>query len=161
HVADEAVYKELGDSLVRVVTTASSLKEQQDSGNIAKTQSKETPNESSSQGTDLGGGPRCQEAMGDTTAQTRITKMRYLSDLSCRIPSKLKIVGNKMHKAFRLPVIKFPLTEEVPTASEESFYCQKKREATAVKIALLLTSRRNCQSKSDDSYAKLVPHITP
>nr|GEY73406.1 hypothetical protein [Tanacetum cinerariifolium] len=29
-----------------------------------------------------------------------------------------------------------------------------KREATAVKIALLLKSKRNCQSKSDDSYAK-------
>nr|GEX74659.1 reverse transcriptase domain-containing protein [Tanacetum cinerariifolium] len=58
-----------------------------------------------------------------------------------------------MHKAFPLPVIKFPLAEEVPTASEESCHCQKKREATAVKIALLLKSRRNCQSKSDDSYA--------
>nr|GEW76692.1 retrovirus-related Pol polyprotein from transposon TNT 1-94 [Tanacetum cinerariifolium] len=29
-------------------------------------------------------------------------------------------VGNKMHKAFPLPVIEFPLPEEVPTASEES-----------------------------------------
>nr|GEZ36179.1 hypothetical protein [Tanacetum cinerariifolium] len=70
-------------------------------------------------------------------------------------------VGNKMHKAFPLPVIEFPLEKEVPTASEESCHCQKKREATAVKIALLLKSRRNCQSKSDDSYTKLVPHVTP
>nr|GEW09106.1 ribonuclease H-like domain-containing protein [Tanacetum cinerariifolium] len=54
-------------------------------------------------------------------------------------------VGNKMHKAFPLPV-------EVPTASEESCHCQKKREATAVKIALLLKSKKNRQSKSDDSY---------
>nr|GEZ89391.1 hypothetical protein [Tanacetum cinerariifolium] len=59
-----------------------------------------------------------------------------------------------MHKAFPLPVIEFPLEEEVPTASEESCHCQKKKEATAVKTALLLKSRRNCQSKSDDSYAK-------
>nr|GFC86777.1 hypothetical protein [Tanacetum cinerariifolium] len=57
-------------------------------------------------------------------------------------------VGNKTHKAFPLPVIEFPLVEEVPTASEESFHCQKKKEATAVKIALLLKSRRNCQSKT-------------
>nr|GEV31154.1 protein TSS [Tanacetum cinerariifolium] len=57
-------------------------------------------------------------------------------------------VGNKMHKAFPLPVIEFPLLEEVPTASEESCHCQKKREATAVKIALLLKSRRNCSSQS-------------
>nr|GEZ75875.1 hypothetical protein [Tanacetum cinerariifolium] len=63
-----------------------------------------------------------------------------------------KIVGNKMHKAFSLPVIEFPVAKEVPTASEESCHCQKKKEATAVKIALLLKSRRNCQSKSDDNY---------
>nr|GFA32404.1 hypothetical protein [Tanacetum cinerariifolium] len=40
-------------------------------------------------------------------------------------------VGNKMHKAFPLPVIEFPLAEEVPTASEERCHRQKKREATA------------------------------
>nr|GFA61251.1 hypothetical protein [Tanacetum cinerariifolium] len=43
--------------------------------------------------------------------------------------------------------------EEVSTANEESSHCQKKRDATAVKIALLLKSRRNCQSKSYDSFA--------
>nr|GEV83044.1 hypothetical protein [Tanacetum cinerariifolium] len=55
----------------------------------------------------------------------------------------------EMHKAFPLPVIEFPLPEEVPTASEESSHCQKKREAAAVKIALLPKSKRNCQSKLD------------
>ncbi|GJX42808.1 hypothetical protein Tco_0257798 [Tanacetum coccineum] len=68
---DEVVYKELDDSLVRATTTASSLEPEQDSDNIAKTQSKATPNESSSLGTTLGGGPRRQETMGDTIAQTR------------------------------------------------------------------------------------------
>nr|GFB68700.1 hypothetical protein [Tanacetum cinerariifolium] len=72
NVADEVVHKELGDSLVRAATTASSLEAEQDIGNITKTQSKATPNESSSQGTPLGGGPRCQETMGDTTVQTRV-----------------------------------------------------------------------------------------
>ncbi|GJX62242.1 hypothetical protein Tco_0295142 [Tanacetum coccineum] len=71
NVADEAIHKELGDSLVRAATTASSLAAEQDSGNITKTRSKETPNESSSLRTTSGGGPRCQETMGDTTAQTR------------------------------------------------------------------------------------------
>nr|GEU98747.1 hypothetical protein [Tanacetum cinerariifolium] len=37
-----------------------------------------------------------------------------------------------MHKAFLLPVKEFLLPKEVPTASEESSHCQKKREATAV-----------------------------
>nr|GFD02043.1 hypothetical protein [Tanacetum cinerariifolium] len=48
-VADEAIHKELGDSLVRVATSASILEAEQDSG----------------------GSPRCQEVMGDTTAQSR------------------------------------------------------------------------------------------
>nr|GEW34979.1 hypothetical protein [Tanacetum cinerariifolium] len=58
-----------------------------------------------------------------------------------------RIVGNKMHKAFPLPVTEFPLPEELPTAKEDSCHCQKKREATARNIALLSMSRRNCQSK--------------
>nr|GEU32309.1 hypothetical protein [Tanacetum cinerariifolium] len=41
----------MNDSLVRAATTASSLEAEQDNGNIHKTQSKATPNESSSQGT--------------------------------------------------------------------------------------------------------------
>ncbi|GJU29098.1 hypothetical protein Tco_1172687 [Tanacetum coccineum] len=63
-VADEAVHKELGDSLVRAATTASSLEAKLDSGNITKTRSKATPNEADSQGTTSGGGPRHQETMG-------------------------------------------------------------------------------------------------
>ncbi|GKD36335.1 hypothetical protein Tco_1251844 [Tanacetum coccineum] len=68
NVADEAVHKELGDSLVRA---ASTLEAEQDSGNITKTRSKATPNESSSLGTTSGGGPRCQETMRCIIAQTR------------------------------------------------------------------------------------------
>nr|GFC00038.1 hypothetical protein [Tanacetum cinerariifolium] len=66
-----AAHKELGDRLVRAATSASSLEGEQDSGNIDKTQSKATPNKSSSQRTNSGGGPRCQESMRDTTTQTR------------------------------------------------------------------------------------------
>ncbi|GKC65585.1 hypothetical protein Tco_1098183, partial [Tanacetum coccineum] len=57
NVANEAVYKELDDSLVRAATTASSLEAEQDSGNITKTQYKATLNELSSPGTSLGSGP--------------------------------------------------------------------------------------------------------
>nr|GEX72833.1 hypothetical protein [Tanacetum cinerariifolium] len=63
NVADEAVHKEWGDRLVRDATTASSLTIDQDSGNIDKTQSKVTPNESSSQGTDSSGGPSDEDRM--------------------------------------------------------------------------------------------------
>nr|GEZ30130.1 hypothetical protein [Tanacetum cinerariifolium] len=54
-----------------------------------------------------------------------------------------------MHKSFPLLAIKFPLPEELPTASEDGSHCQKKRDATARKIALLSETRKNCQSKKD------------
>ncbi|GJT06295.1 hypothetical protein Tco_0840757 [Tanacetum coccineum] len=71
NVVDEAVNEEMDDSLVRATTTATSLDAEQDRGNINKTRSKATLNEPSSPGTSLGSGPRCQETMGDTIAQTR------------------------------------------------------------------------------------------
>nr|GEZ79879.1 putative ribonuclease H-like domain-containing protein [Tanacetum cinerariifolium] len=37
---------------------------------------------------------------------------------------RVQLVGNKMHEAFPVPVIEFPLPEEVLTASEESSHCQ-------------------------------------
>nr|GEV11612.1 hypothetical protein [Tanacetum cinerariifolium] len=59
HVADEVAHKELGDNLVRAATTASRLEAEQDSG-----------------------GPRCQEAMRDTTAQTRFESIsKHSNDL--------------------------------------------------------------------------------
>ncbi|GJZ61096.1 hypothetical protein Tco_0617233 [Tanacetum coccineum] len=82
HVADEAVYKELDENLVRAATTASSLEAEQNSGNIAKTQSKATPNESSSLGATSGGGPKHQETMRDTIAQTRFKNVsKHSNDL--------------------------------------------------------------------------------
>ncbi|GJZ72533.1 putative ribonuclease H-like domain-containing protein [Tanacetum coccineum] len=68
NVADEAVYEEIDDNLVRASTTASSLEAEQDSGNIDKTRSKATPNEPSSLGTSSGGGPMRQDTMGDIIA---------------------------------------------------------------------------------------------
>ncbi|GKA25617.1 hypothetical protein Tco_0711726 [Tanacetum coccineum] len=58
HVADEAVYKELDDSLVRAATTASSLEAEQDNGCC----------------------PKRQETTGDTIAQTRFENVSKLSN---------------------------------------------------------------------------------
>ncbi|GJZ89666.1 hypothetical protein Tco_0661448 [Tanacetum coccineum] len=80
NVADEAVNEELDDSLVRAATTTSSLEAKHDSGNINKTQSKATPNELSSPGTSSGGGPRCQETIGDTIGQTRSENVSKFSN---------------------------------------------------------------------------------
>nr|GEZ84936.1 hypothetical protein [Tanacetum cinerariifolium] len=98
HVADEAVHKELGDSLVRAATTASSLEVEQDNGNINRTQSKATPNESSSQGIDSGGGPRCQEAKGDTIAQTRVIDLEKTKTTQANMIDSLKRAVKKLKK---------------------------------------------------------------
>ncbi|GKC46914.1 hypothetical protein Tco_1064636 [Tanacetum coccineum] len=51
-VEDETVYKEWEDRIERAATTDSSLDAEQDSGNINRTQSMATLNESFPQGTD-------------------------------------------------------------------------------------------------------------
>ncbi|GJY20161.1 retrovirus-related pol polyprotein from transposon TNT 1-94 [Tanacetum coccineum] len=79
-IMDEAIHKELGDSLVRAATTTSSLEAEQDSGNITKSRSKATPNEAGSQGTTSGGGLRRQEIIGDNIAQTRFKNVFKLSN---------------------------------------------------------------------------------
>nr|GEU83562.1 putative ribonuclease H-like domain-containing protein [Tanacetum cinerariifolium] len=90
HVADEAVNKELADRLVRAATIASSLEVKQDSGNIDMTQSKAKPNKASSPGNTLVGGLRCQEAIGDTIAQTRFKNVSKLSNDSLLVKEKTK-----------------------------------------------------------------------
>ncbi|GKD28136.1 putative ribonuclease H-like domain-containing protein, partial [Tanacetum coccineum] len=71
-VADETVYKEWEDRMERAATTASSLVAEQDSGNINRTQSMATLNESFPQGTGSGSGPRCQDTiLGGAKAQIR------------------------------------------------------------------------------------------
>nr|GEV13524.1 uncharacterized mitochondrial protein AtMg00810-like [Tanacetum cinerariifolium] len=93
NAADEDVNKEMNDSLVRAVTTASSLEAEHDNGNINKTQSKATSNESSFQGTDLGGGPRCQETIRATIAQTRVKKLEKKKQLRTHKLKRIYKVG--------------------------------------------------------------------
>ncbi|GJR87795.1 putative ribonuclease H-like domain-containing protein [Tanacetum coccineum] len=71
NVADEAVFKEWDDRVVRATTTAASLDAAQASGNISKTQSTTMSNDPLSQEIGSGDRPRCQEAMGGVIAQTR------------------------------------------------------------------------------------------
>nr|GEX11002.1 hypothetical protein [Tanacetum cinerariifolium] len=73
-VVDEAVNEEMYDSLERATTTATGLDAEQDRGNISKTQFKATPNEPSSPRTNSGGGPKRQDIMRVTIAQTRNNK---------------------------------------------------------------------------------------
>ncbi|GJX61479.1 hypothetical protein Tco_0294379 [Tanacetum coccineum] len=121
----KAVHKELGDSLVRAATTASGLKAKQDSGNINKTQSNAITNESSSLGTTSSGGPRCQETMGDTIAQTRVldlektktTQQNEIASLKRRVKKLEKKNRSRTHKLKRL--YKVGLTAGVESSDNE------------------------------------------
>ncbi|GJS24441.1 putative ribonuclease H-like domain-containing protein [Tanacetum coccineum] len=106
NVTDEVVYKELGDSLVRAATTTSSLEAEHDSGNISKTQSKATPNESSSLGTTSGGGPGCQKTMGDTIAQTRFENVSKHSNDSLLARGFLILRDKGPLKIYEIVVLK-------------------------------------------------------
>ncbi|GJZ11293.1 putative ribonuclease H-like domain-containing protein [Tanacetum coccineum] len=72
-ISDETVIKEWEDRMERAATTASSLETEQDSGNINRTQSMATLNESFPQGTNSGSGPKCQDTIlgGGVEAQIR------------------------------------------------------------------------------------------
>nr|GFA48972.1 hypothetical protein [Tanacetum cinerariifolium] len=92
HVVDEAFHKELGDRLVRAATTTSSLESEHNSGNIDKTQSKATPNELSSQGTNSGGGPRGNTLQSDKDRMKLNELMELCTNLQSRVlePEKTK-----------------------------------------------------------------------
>ncbi|GKB38745.1 putative ribonuclease H-like domain-containing protein [Tanacetum coccineum] len=131
NVADEAIYKELDDSLVRAATTASSLEAEQDSSNIIKTRSKATPNEAGSQGTTLGGGPsgedslKLQELMAlCTTLQTSVldlettktTQANEIASLKRRVKLERRN-SPRTHKLKRL--YKVSLTARVESSGDE------------------------------------------
>ncbi|GJT75226.1 hypothetical protein Tco_1041951 [Tanacetum coccineum] len=102
-VVDEAVHKKLGESLVSAATTASNLEAEQDSG----------------------GGPRCQETMGDTIAQTRVldleqtkTTQHYeIKSLKRRVKNLEKKNRSRTHKLKRL--YKVGLTARIESSNDD------------------------------------------
>nr|GEV02865.1 hypothetical protein [Tanacetum cinerariifolium] len=91
----------MDDSLEMTATTATSLDAEQEKGNIFKTQSKATPNEPGSQGTSLGGDPRCQETMGDTVAQTRVLDLETTKTTQALEIDSLKMRVKKLERRKR------------------------------------------------------------
>ncbi|GJW23395.1 hypothetical protein Tco_0034017 [Tanacetum coccineum] len=118
HVADEAIFKEWDDRVVRATTTAASLDAAQASGNISKTQSMAMSNDPLSQEIGLGDRPRCQEAMEGVIAQTRserASKHSYDSPLPPTPPRRkhtIKKIRKEMHK--------MNLTDFVPPTPHDS-----------------------------------------
>nr|GEX91446.1 hypothetical protein [Tanacetum cinerariifolium] len=98
--------------------------------------------------------PGVDEANCDPEEDIHLVERLLYDNSSPRLPKEF-VVGNKMHKAFPLPVTEFPLPKELPTAREDKekrSYCQEDRTAINVK--------KNLPVKGG-SYAKLVPHVPP
>ncbi|GKE41263.1 hypothetical protein Tco_1464668, partial [Tanacetum coccineum] len=97
---DETVIKEWENRMERAATTASSLEAEQDSGNISRTQSIATLNESFPQGTNSGSGPRCQDTILEgSEAQTRLNLLLPVLVYAARhtltaVRHKLMLPGN-------------------------------------------------------------------
>ncbi|GJV91890.1 hypothetical protein Tco_1539703 [Tanacetum coccineum] len=106
-VADETVYKEWEDRMERAATTASSLDAEQDSGNINRTQSMATLNESFPQGTDSGSGPRKRifKKRSKKKAKSKQIQAREGKD---QIKSKSKVIRMKkiQLEGLKLPSLK-------------------------------------------------------
>ncbi|GKD35503.1 putative ribonuclease H-like domain-containing protein, partial [Tanacetum coccineum] len=75
---NETVYKEWEDRMERATTIASSLDAEQDSGNINRTQSMATLNESFPQGTDSGSGPRVKMVNGERQLHALVDKNKVI-----------------------------------------------------------------------------------
>ncbi|GJY56920.1 hypothetical protein Tco_0456035 [Tanacetum coccineum] len=127
--ADEAVYKERVDSLVRAATTASSLEAEKDSGNIDKTRSKATLNEPSFLGTSSGvNTPRSDEdrlklneLMEFCTKlqhrvldleNTKTAQAQEITSLKLRVKKLEKKGGSRTHKLQRLYKFEITLVHE-------------------------------------------------
>ncbi|GKA98134.1 hypothetical protein Tco_0826028 [Tanacetum coccineum] len=125
NVADEAVYEDMDDSLVRAATTDNNLDAEHDRGNINKTQSKATLNELSSLGTSSSSGPRRQETIRDTIAQTGVLDLeniktnqaQEITRLKLRVKKLDKKGGSRTHKLKRL--YKVGLSRRVESSEEE------------------------------------------
>nr|GFD14855.1 hypothetical protein [Tanacetum cinerariifolium] len=119
--ADEAVNEEMDDSLKRAVTTVSSLEAEQDNATINKTQSKATLNEPSSIGTSSCSGPKCQETIGDTIAQTRILDLENTKTTQALEIGSLKIREKNLEKKQRSRTYKLKRLYKVALTARVDF----------------------------------------
>ncbi|GJT43455.1 hypothetical protein Tco_0952170 [Tanacetum coccineum] len=87
--ANKTVIMKWEDRIKRAATTASSLEAEQDSGNINRTQSMATLNESFPQGTSSGSGPRVN-TLGSGEDNM---KLKELMDLCTKLPENVLDLG--------------------------------------------------------------------
>ncbi|GKD67565.1 hypothetical protein Tco_1321655 [Tanacetum coccineum] len=118
---DKAIHKELGGSLVRASTTTSSLVAEQDSG-----------------------GPRCQETMGETIAETRFENVSKHSNMSTA----------RQEKVLDLEKTKTTQANEIASLKRRVKKLEKKRSSRTHKLKRLykvgLSARVESYSDEED-----------
>ncbi|GKD90059.1 hypothetical protein Tco_1365566 [Tanacetum coccineum] len=127
---------------MRAATTASSLEAEQDNGNITKSRSKETPNESSSLGTTSCGSPRCQETIGDIIAQTRFENISKLSNDS--------LVAREHKKVLGLEKTKTTQANEIASLKRRIKKLKQKKRSRTYRLKRLRKGRINAIDADDD-----------
>nr|GEV44929.1 hypothetical protein [Tanacetum cinerariifolium] len=145
-VIDKVVYKELDDSFVRTTTTASSLKAKQDSG----------------------GGPRCQDTIGDTIAKSRSERVSKLSNDSLLVrgntfqsdEDNLKIYELELCKTLQLRVLYLEQTKttqanEIDSLKRRVKKLEKKQRSRTHKLKRLYKVGLTARVKSSDDEQSL------
>ncbi|GJZ81072.1 hypothetical protein Tco_0646066 [Tanacetum coccineum] len=146
-VADEAVHKELGDSLVRTATTASSLEAEQDSD----------------------GGPGCQETMGDTTARTRFESVSKHSNDSLlargntlqsdedrlKLDELMELCTTLQQRVLDLEKTKTTQQNEIDTLKRRVKKLEKKRSSRTHKLKRLYKVGLTVRVESSDDEESL------
>ncbi|GJV48155.1 hypothetical protein Tco_1438367 [Tanacetum coccineum] len=143
----------------RAAHNASSLEAEQVSGNITKTRSKATLNEPTPQGTGAGSGPRNQDTIGDTIAQTRfenVSKTSYDSPLggvntpqsdedSIQLKELMEMCTNLLQRVQDLKTTKTTQAKEITSLKKRANKLEQKGRSRNLRLKRLYkvgTSRR-------------------
>ncbi|GJR35252.1 hypothetical protein Tco_1210936 [Tanacetum coccineum] len=170
NVVDKAVYEEMDDSLERATTTATSLDTKQDRGNINKTQSKATLNEPSSLGTSSGSGPKRQETIGNTIAQTGFENVSKTSndsllvgvnttrcdEDSLKLKELMELCTNLQNRVIDLEKTKTSLAQEITSLKRRVKRLEKKggSRTHGLKRLYKVSLSRRIESSEDEGLGE-------
>ncbi|GJT07111.1 hypothetical protein Tco_0841573 [Tanacetum coccineum] len=137
HVPNEAVYEEMDDSLVRAATTATSLDAEHDRG----------------------GGPRCQETMGDTSAQTRFERVSKQSNDPLLAGVNTPQSGEDSLKLQELMALCTTLQQRVLDLEKTKTSQQIRIESLEIKVKKLQRSKKSRSHKLKRLYKGRIANI--
>nr|GEU29305.1 hypothetical protein [Tanacetum cinerariifolium] len=153
-VADEAINEEMDDRLVRAATIASILEVEQDSGNIAKTQSKATPNESSSQRTNLGVAQTRSERVSKVSNDPLLVGVnipRIVEDI-LKLNELMDLCTNLQNTVLVLEATKTTQAQEIDNLKRRVKKLKKKQRSRTHKLKRLYKGRIINDLDADEDF---------